>query len=81
MDYGTSKRLSYERFKSEVMSFLSKERDAYNNKGINFHYNKIRPNKLGSVCTMSIRKNWKPLITKGIVRSNGHVIPYGYPIL
>jgi hypothetical protein len=61
LDFTTCQRISFTRFKDQVLAYLNNSKLP----PINLRYNKIRNNKTGEVVTMQTKKKWQPLITKG----------------
>lgn len=73
MDFDACKALSYEEMRNRVVNYDNAEILP-----LRLKYNMLRPNIRGFVHTVHTQKKYKTLITKGVIRNNLQVVPFGY---
>jgi hypothetical protein len=74
LDYDACQQLTYAEMRRRVLRYGDDDVQP-----LTLHYNMIRPDaKRGTVRTINTHKNYKALITKGVIRNDKQVVPFGW---
>jgi hypothetical protein len=73
MDCRTSEELTYEKFKERCLAFGKEKNFVELKYDLNF-----KRDKTGKIWTVPFKKTFQPVVSKGHVNNQFHVLPFGY---